>query len=92
MKQEKNKNYAVCLCDMDFIDGADNVYRTDEYIVKQQISFLESDVGTSMVLSDDTYYLRTPQRDAEYEFAFQGRANINGKRLKSASYTRKYVD
>ncbi len=92
MKQDKNKNYAVCLCDMDFIDGADNVYRTDEYIVKQQISFLESDVGISMVLSDDTYYLRTPQRDAEYEFAFQGRTNINGKRLKSASYTRKYVD
>ena len=49
MKQVKNKNYAVCLCDMDFIDGADNVYRTDEYIVKQQISFLESDVGTARI-------------------------------------------
>ena len=92
MKQEKGKNYAVCLCDLDFLDGADNVYRTENFIVKQQISFLESDVGTSMVLSDDTYYLRTSQRDAEYEFAFQGKANINGKRLKSASYTRKYVD
>lgn len=92
MKHEKGKNYAVCLCDLDFLDGADNVYRTENFIVKQQISFLESDVGTSMVLSDDTYYLRTAQRDAEYEFAFQGKANINGKRLKSASYTRKYVD
>lgn len=92
MKNEKGKNYAVCLCDLDFLDGADNVYRTENFIVKQQISFLESDVGTSMVMSDDTYYLRTPQRDAEYEFAFQGKANINGKRLKSASYTRKYVE
>lgn len=92
MKHDKGKNYAVCLCDMEFLDGADNVYRTENFIVKQQISFLESDVGTSMVLSDDTYYLRTAQRDAEYEFAFQDKANINGKRLKSASYTRKYVD
>lgn len=92
MKYDKGKNYAVCICDMAFLDGADNVYRTENFIVKQQISFLESDVGTSMVLSDDTYYLRTAQRDAEYEFVFQGKANINGKRLKSASYTRKYVD
>lgn len=92
MKHDKDKNYAVCLCDMEFLDGADNVYRTENFIVKQQISFLESDIGTSMVLSDDTYYLRTAQRDAEYEFAFQSKANINGKRLKSASYTRKYVD
>ena len=51
MKKDKNKNYAVCLCDMDFLDSADNVYRTDEYIVKQQISFLESDVGTRILLA-----------------------------------------
>lgn len=92
MTYEKAKNFSKCLCDMDFLDSADNVYRTENYIVKQQISFIESDVGTTMVLSDDTYYLRTPQRDAEYEFAFQGKPHINGKRLKSASYTRKYVD
>lgn len=92
MKHRKAKKHAKCVYDMDFIDGADNVYRTDDYIVKQQIFYLDSDVGTTMVFSDDTYYLRTPQRDAEYEFAFQGRSDINGKRLKSASYTRKYVD
>jgi len=43
-------------------------------------------------LSEDTYFARTPARDADYEFAFKLRKRLDGKRIRSASYTRQYVD
>jgi hypothetical protein len=43
-------------------------------------------------ISHDTYYHRTRERDAEYELAFFMRDHIDGKRLPSNMYSRKYVD
>ena len=79
---------------IDFVNNADNVYRTREYIVKQQISTsVNKNSLITHLISQDTYYLRTPKRDVEYNIIFKVRGkNIDGKRIRSTMYTRKYVD
>lgn len=70
-----------------------NIYRTKDYIVKQRISLCEVADGNSFMISDDTFYLRTPERDSLFEKIFASkRRNINGKRMKTAIYTRQYVE
>mgnify|MGYP007097427276 FL=1 len=76
----------------DFLRGARNVYRTRFYIVKQELMISANDVETCEMYSRDTYYLRTTKRDKEYEYIFAARKHIDGKRLPSTMYTRKYVD
>ncbi|MBR7176881.1 MAG: hypothetical protein IKD26_01545 [Clostridia bacterium] len=45
------------------------------------------------MLSQDTYLARTHKRDAEYELVYKVRGRkINGKRMRSGTYSRKYVD
>lgn len=76
-----------------FLQDADNVYRTENYIVKQQIELCYDINGTAIIMSNDTYYTRRECRDSVYEeiFFMKGSA-INGKRIQSATYTRTYVD
>ena len=76
----------------DFMEGAMNVYRTEEYIVKQVFCVKYSDVEDNAVLSHDTYYTRTIDRDFDYDEIFQKRRNIDGKRIPSNMYSRRYVD
>ena len=76
----------------DFMVNATNVYRTKEYIVKQQITIVSSLDKDSYLLSEDTYYVRTPLREFQYNCVFTNRKRKNGKRLPSNTYTRKYVD
>ena len=49
----------------EFLVDATNVYRTREYIVRQQITLHDGVLG-SYLLSRDTYYSCTPQRDREF--------------------------
>ena len=56
----------------EFLKSADNVYRTRNYIVKQEI-FVDRD-------------------NREYESVFRKRAYMEGRRLPSTSYTRKYIE
>ncbi len=86
------KKYADKLKQMDFLVGADNVYLTENYIVKQEFSILVTKQGDSYSISRDTYYLRTKEREMNYLLAFQFRRNINGKRFIATTYTRTYVD
>ena len=75
----------------DFVENATNVYRTSEFIVRQIMEFRNhSERGVAFV-SHDTYYLRTPERDAEYELMFFMRDHIDGRRLPSTMYNRKYI-
>ena len=76
---------------VDFLQDADNVYRTKHFIVKQVIDVEVSDIYDNIILSHDTFYLRTPIRDKQYEKAFAGKSNIEGKRLPSTTTTRRYV-
>ena len=78
---------------VDYFMEADNVYRTKDYIVCQQVSLCRSGKGNTLIMSDDVYLLRTKKRDADYELVYKVRGkNINGKRMRSASYIRKYID
>lgn len=87
---KKNKTVKR-LCAMEFLQNADNVYRTPEFIVKQRISISTNPKGDAFSVSEDTYYFRTFERDLDYEFAFQHRENIDGKRIKSGTYLRTYI-
>ena len=75
----------------DFCKDAANVYRTKQYIVKQDISLERDGNGDIIVLSTDVLYERTPLRDKQYERVFAKRKFINGKRVPSTSYSRRYV-
>ena len=78
---------------VDFLKDADNVYRTPEFIVKQNISTCFDGNCCGVIISDDTYYLRTKERDAVYDELFKLRGEgIDGKRMKAGMYRRTYVD
>ena len=76
----------------EFLQDADNVYRTAHFIVKQILEVEENTVHGNRLISYDTYYRRTPKRDLAYTIAYQDMDNIDGKRLPSTSYSRVYVD
>lgn len=76
----------------DFLIDADNVYRTKSYIVKQVIQIIENDIEDNGIVSHDTYYRRTTARDLAYNMAFMDKTKINGKRLPSTQYTRRYIE
>ena len=76
----------------EFLQDADNVYRTKHFIVKQVIGIQENDEENNHVISFYTYYRRTPKRDFAYNIAFQDKVNLDGKRLPSTLYTRTYID
>ena len=74
----------------DFLRNASNVYRTEHFIVKQRVGVLYSTTDYNVLFSRDIYYVRTAQRDAEYEAAFSAREDIDGKRLSVNTYIREY--
>ena len=76
-----------------FMQGADNVYRTKDYIVKQSLNYCQDEFGTALIMSNDTFYRRSLTRDFLYEELFLDKgAAIDGKRIHSATYTRTYVE
>ena len=76
----------------EFLKSADNVYRTRNYIVKQEIFVDRDKEGNGCIFSRDTYYLRNTKLNREYESVFRKRAYMEGRRLPSTSYTRKYIE
>jgi hypothetical protein len=76
----------------DFLQGATNVYRTRNYIVKQCVCIKYDCAENNGVVSYDTFYRRNPKRDAEYEILFSHRKHVDGKRLPTTMYARTYID
>ena len=74
----------------EFLKEASNVYRTPHYIVRQRLGLLYNDEEANQLISRDTYYERTPERDAEYEIRFKKRIKIDGKRIRSNVTVRGY--
>ena len=74
----------------DFMVNATNVYRTQHFIVRQRIGVLYSISDHNVLYSRDTYYARTPERNAAYESLFSGKSEIDGKRIAVAVYLREY--
>ncbi len=76
------------LDDVDFLNNATNVYRTEGFIVSQHISFCADGLGTTRILSEDTFYCRTKLRDMIYDKLFDD----DGKRIRSAMFVRTYIE
>ena len=76
----------------DFMRGANNVYRTKKFIVKQVLTFTESSIEDNAMISFDTYYKRTISRDFYYNLEYKNKSNIEGKRMPSTAYKRQYVN
>ena len=74
----------------DINSGASNIYRTREFIVKQVISLAHHGLDSAKLISTDTYYLRTPGRDACYEGIFGENKDPDGKRIPTMAYFRSY--
>lgn len=74
----------------DFVQGATNVYRTKSYIVKQNVSLGHQGLESATLISRDTYYVRTPKRDAMYESIFEGNKDLDGRRIPTMAYFRTY--
>ncbi len=70
----------------------ENVYRTRDYIVKQELYLIVNAEQNNAVLSVDTYYRRTLLRDSKYLLLYKDRKHIDGKRLPSNMYIRTYID
>lgn len=77
---------------IDFLQNADNVYRTEEYIVKQKLSLSRDKNLEAYTISTDTYFARTKFRDRLFYEAFSSRVNVDGKRVKASAYIRSYID
>ena len=78
--------------DVEFMEDAHNVYRTKDFIVKQVIKGGYSFDTDNGIISVDTFYARTPERDALYEEIFEAKGDrIDGKRMPSTMYSRTYV-
>ena len=89
----KNFKRLMNMCDMsldeiDFMKNATNVYRTEEFIVSQHIDFCTCGVGIARIISEDTYYARTKQRNSLYEKLFSD----DGKRIRSSMFVRTYIE
>ena len=68
-----------------------NAYRTDKYIVFQEIHAYGE--NKDMLISDDTFYPRTPIRDERYEKIYGEECRFcKRKRMKVSHYTRRYVE
>ena len=70
----------------------ENVYRTRDYIVKQELYLIANAEQNNAVLIVDTYYRRTLLRDSKYQLMYKDRKHIDGKRLPSNTYIRTYID
>lgn len=70
----------------------ENVYRTRDYIVRQELYLIVNAEQNNAVLSVDTYYRRTLLRDSKYQLLYKDRKHIDGKRLPSNTYIRTYID
>ncbi len=74
------------------LEQVTNVYRTKQYIVLQDLTICDNGNNEPIMVSRDTYYLRTILRDWHYLYKFKDRKHLNGKRLHSTTYTRRYID
>ena len=76
----------------EIFEDADNVYRTEKYIVKQVIGIKRDAEEDTVSFSHDTYYKRTKERDETYEFVYCIRKNKDGRRIPVVMYARTYVN
>lgn len=75
----------------DFVKDATNVYRTKNYIVKQQLIIKDCGICGMQTFTSDTFYVRTPEREEIFNKLFKGCVFPEGKRLPATAYVRTYI-
>ncbi len=82
----------IILDEIDFLDNANNIYETKNFIVRQEVS-IEILNGITVVYSRDTFYAKTSRRNAQLDFLKSIRPTlVNGKRVPATMTSRTYVD
>ena len=66
----------------------ENVYRTRDYIVKQELYLIVNAEQNNAVLSVDTYYRRTLLRDSKYLLLYKDRYAVL-RRIRVATHRKK---
>ena len=74
-----------------FWTDADNVYRTESFIVMQKVFILKAKDGKSYSISEDLYVPRSERMEAAYEEAYPNRDPVDGKRIPASTYVRTYA-
>ena len=67
-----------------------NIYRTDKFIVKQDIYIQEDQFGRRL-FSRDCYFYRNKKRDKDFVLLNKRNEFIDGYRIPTTTYIRKYV-
>lgn len=75
-----------------FLYKADNVYRTEHYIVSQRIDIEDDGYDQKTITSVDTYYTRSEKLDFLYETCYAERPNLEGRRVACQESIRFYVN
>ena len=73
-----------------FAENAHNVYRTEHFIVRQQLKVQVSADGVSTLVSVDTFFPRCFFTDSLYDSYYSKRENIDGKRMPCQKQIRTY--
>ncbi len=77
---------------VDELEIANNAYRTKDFIVTQELTYRRNEIQGAALVSVDVFYKRTKERDVMYEKVFAKRWHLNGRRIRSSMYTRRYVE
>lgn len=78
------------MCKENIFENAMNVYRTENYIVKQNLTLHYDEINGCDIISSDTYFARTKARDKEFDAEFKNKKYKNGKRIPATMFSRKY--
>ena len=76
---------------LDELQVANNAYRTETYIVTQELTFVKNEYHGSYMDSRDVYYERTQERDMIYEKVFEKSFSLEGERIPTKKHTRQYI-
>lgn len=88
----------LCRRRHDKIDNLAFEFCVSERTIRRDIQELSlsypiyTDSRRNVLISYDTYYVRTQKRDKEYEYGMSEKQNIDGKRMRTSMYARRYVE
>ena len=77
---------------IDFMENADNVYSTKNYIVAQKLKTTTLPDGKKATFGVDVYYKRNPERDTVYAKLFTKNNVVSGGRIYCRAFARIYKD
>ena len=77
---------------LDYFNKASNVYRTNNFIVCQFLYVKAHEVIDNALFSSDVFFKRTRKRDKYFVKLNEAKVNIDGVRIPTNLYTRKYVE